>query len=68
MTRIVRCNKVRKRYLFIGQADVLQDATEVELLDGKFPKTKKPQLKFLLRDIEQQRHLLSSSILVTVSL
>lgn len=30
-----------KLYLFIGQTDVLQDATEVELLDRKFPKTNK---------------------------
>lgn len=28
-------------YLFIGQADVLQDASEMEFLDGKFPETKK---------------------------
>lgn len=26
-------------YLFIGQADVLQDAIEVELLNRKFPET-----------------------------
>lgn len=32
--------KIRKEYLFVGQADILQDATEVELLDRKFPKTK----------------------------
>lgn len=29
----------KKMYLFIGQADVLQDAIEVELLNRKFPET-----------------------------
>lgn len=34
--------KVRKEsYLIVGQTDVLQHTTEVELLDGKFPETNK---------------------------